>query len=206
VSSQGRTPEKCHAADPPAVPAMHVGTYKSAGWTGSQRPGPGSPRRRPAAAGRLHRRPSISPPNSKHAGPRRRHGPALPCLHSFALRSQTFLAKPSLTLNLNVAGEAPSTRMQIERTIRTVSMQHQDYPPGGKHQDCPPGGKRSPKGDGTAGSKYTYTEYIEVQPILRSPWRATVARELSRGALLSAHMHPSRLTRTRPGSGGCEAP
>ena len=143
----------------PGTTRRHIQTLKAPdGRAHIERPGPGSPRRRPAAAGRLHRRPSISPPNSKHAGPRRRHGPALPCLHSFALRSQTFrvLAKPSLTLN--VAGETPSTRMQIERTIRTVSMQHQDYPPGGKHQDCPPGGKRSPKGDGTAGSKYKYTE------------------------------------------------
>ena len=57
---------------------------------GSQRSGPGSSRRRPAAAGRLHRYPPITPPNSKHAGLRRRRGPALPVLPSFA-----FLVSPS---------------------------------------------------------------------------------------------------------------
>jgi hypothetical protein len=51
---------------------------------GSQRPGPGSSRRRPAAAGRLHRYAPITPPNSKHAGLRRRRGPVLPFLPSFA--------------------------------------------------------------------------------------------------------------------------
>ncbi len=34
VGTQGRAPEKCHAAAPPAVPALHVRSYKSAGWTG----------------------------------------------------------------------------------------------------------------------------------------------------------------------------
>ena len=35
---QGRCPEKSHAAAPPAVPALHVRSYKSAGWTGLTTP------------------------------------------------------------------------------------------------------------------------------------------------------------------------
>ena len=35
---QGRCPPKSHAAAPPAVPALHVRSYKSAGWTGLTTP------------------------------------------------------------------------------------------------------------------------------------------------------------------------
>jgi hypothetical protein len=90
---------------------------------GSQRPGPGSSRRRPAAAGRLHRYAPITPPNGKHAGLRRRRGPVLPCLHSVALRSQTFLATPLLTLN--VAGEIclgkRSVQLRLSSSVQSVA-------------------------------------------------------------------------------------
>ncbi len=65
IGKQGRTPEKCHAADPPppapAVPALHVGTYnlKSAGWTGLTTP---RSRQSTSTSGRRRPSPSIPPP------------------------------------------------------------------------------------------------------------------------------------------------
>jgi hypothetical protein len=99
---------------------------------GSQRPGPGSSRRRPAAAGRLHRYAPITPPNSKHAGLRRRRGPVLPFLPSFAsfvpvkcthtpqavcTAADRFSKKPT-RMQLRCKAAAPRNRQQSSSAVK----------------------------------------------------------------------------------------
>jgi hypothetical protein len=80
------------------------------------RSGPGSARRSPAAAGRRHRILLISPPNSKHAGLRRRRGPDLPFL---SLPLLPLLARAGDTAGMEQTGQNQGPQCTLERPTQS---------------------------------------------------------------------------------------